>query len=239
MAGKVHLVAQSTGGAGKTFTSVALAQYLISKNAGDVLCLDTDPATPKFVKHAALNVKHIDISSSAMDLDRSRFDDLIEEVTEHNGECVVDSGASNFLPLMSYLITQDVVGVLESCDVELVMHAPLMGGDAFAHTLNGLNMMLSKVPANFVVWENEWRGPVAHDGRDLYQSKAYKDNVDRVLGVVKIMQRQEDLYSGCLREMTSRFLTFSEAEMQFKKMQAQRVRHVRDEIYGQLAAIGL
>lgn len=242
MTARVHLVAMSTGGAGKTFTSVAIAQYMKSKEGANVLCLDTDPATPKFVQHRALDVRRIDITVSGMNIDRSKFDDMIDFIIEHEGECVIDSGASNFLPLMAYMVSQDVIEVLKGAGKEVILHAPLMGGDAFTHTLNGLDTMLRNLNSRVVLWENEWRGLVQAEGKDLYQSKPYRENKDRVIGVVKISRREDDLYTETLRRMTENYLTYQEvfdSTGLFKAMQKQRLKLVQREIFDQLAKLGL
>jgi MinD-like ATPase involved in chromosome partitioning or flagellar assembly len=86
-----NIVLMSKGGVGKSFTAWVLAQFGQSKNY-DLYCADTDPGNPTFAGYNALQVQHFDIANDEMQIDRARFDDLIENIAGHDGYSVIDTG---------------------------------------------------------------------------------------------------------------------------------------------------
>ena len=57
---------------------------------------DTDPGNPTFAGYDAFQVQHFDIANDEMQIDRARFDDLIENITEPHGFSIIDTGSTTF-----------------------------------------------------------------------------------------------------------------------------------------------
>lgn len=239
--GTIHLTLMNKGGVGKSFVSSVLTQYLMEKSGGDVLCADTDPTTPTFSSHKAFKAHHINIMTPDMNIDRETFDDLLDMLISHEGDAVVDNGASSFLPLMAYICQEKVVDFLLDSGKKVVVHAPIVGGQGMRETVNGLALILDKQPAPAVIWENELFGPVVHNGKGVTEMPIYRDNKPRVSGVVRLQQRSADTFGKTLNTLTSNRMTFKEAAQSdlFKTMALQRLIMVQREIYQQLDKIEL
>ena len=176
-----------------------------------------------------------------MTVDKSKFDLLIERILAHEGDCVVDTGATSFLPMMTYLKQNEVIEFLQSTGRRVILHAPLVGGQAMDETVRGLGSILEFKTAEVVVWENEFFGPVIKNGVGFVQSPLYKEYMERVIGIVRIAQRDSDTFGKDLANMTTRRLTFSDAleSSEFMVMSRQRLTMVRRETFHQLDRVGL
>lgn len=236
----VHFILQGKGGVGKSFVAINLAQYLMGLERPLYLG-DTDPTNATFASYNALGAEHINISDANMKVDKSKFDLLIERIMAAEGDCVVDTGASSFLPMMDFLKADQVIEFLQESGRRVVIHAPLVGGQAMIETIRGLQSILDFKTAHVVVWENEFFGPVVMDGQRFAQSKLYKEGKDRILGIVRLAQRDPDTVGKAVAEMTTKRLTFDEAinSAETMIMPRQRLTIVRRETFSQLDAIGL
>jgi len=228
------------GGVGKSLVSTLLAENLINSGA-TVFCADTDPTNPTFSSYPAFGAKHIDIMTPDMNIDRSRFDDLIDLLLTHEGECVLDNGASSFLPMMSYLIQYKVIEFLRESGHDVVVHAVLIGGLGMDETLRMLEVILESQPAPVVVWENELFGPIIKGGKTFGESDLYKMYAERICGIVKIPSHSEDTFGKDMHNLTSNRLTIAEAmnSPSFKTMSRQRLKQFERRIGEQLAATGV
>ena len=112
----IHLVLQGKGGVGKSLVAALLAQYLAQgKAAGQaLLCADTDPVNDTFARYGAFGAQRIKILNADKNIDARAFDGLIESVLAHEGNCVIDNGASTFIPLSAYLRENSVVELLQA-----------------------------------------------------------------------------------------------------------------------------
>jgi len=78
----IHMILTVKGGVGKSFIAAILAQYF----GKDTYLADTDPGNATFSSYKKLGVKHIDILSENMNIDKRRFDELIDTILEFDGE---------------------------------------------------------------------------------------------------------------------------------------------------------
>jgi len=126
---KIHLILQGKGGVGKSFIAATLAQYKASKGQSP-LCIDTDPVNATFHGYKALKVHKLQIMDG--DEIKSRtFDTLVELVATSKNDVIIDNGASSFVPLSHYLISNQVPALLQDMGHELVVHTIITGGPSY------------------------------------------------------------------------------------------------------------
>jgi len=231
----VHFVLQGKGGVGKSFVSAMLAQYVKSKS-DDVLCIDTDPVNATFSSYAAIGAQHLNILNADNNINARAFDTLMDMVLSHDGPVVIDNGASTFVPLSAYIKENAALEVLKDAGKEVVIHTVITGGPAFDTTLVGLKSILEHHDCKVVVWQNEFFGEVARDGKTFTESKLYQANKDRIAGVVTLARRGQDTYGRDIEEMCKAKLTFAEAlaSDKFGNMPKIRLKTVMRDVFDQL-----
>ena len=156
---QVHFILQGKGGVGKTFVSTMFAQY--SKKSGkETLCLDTDPVNASFSGFKGLDVITVDIMTGN-NLDVGKFDSLIETILSTNKDVVIDTGASTFLPLSSYLEDSDAISILMDAGKKVLLHVVLTGGQSQNDSMTGLAGIAKRLgkKAPILIWANEFFGP--------------------------------------------------------------------------------
>jgi nucleoside-triphosphatase THEP1 len=152
----VHLILQGKGGVGKSFIAALLAQYLQERGVA-VHCFDADPVNRTLAGFPALNTTKLDLiesSDKGRRINPRRFDDLVEQVTSQPAEShvIVDTGSSAFVPLLHYVISNEVPTVLSNAGHELVVHTVVTGGQALLDTLHGAAQLVKQLDdARFVV----------------------------------------------------------------------------------------
>ena len=233
---KIHMVLQGKGGVGKSMIAATLAQYKASKGTKP-LCIDTDPVNSTFKGYKALSVHRLDIMQSD-EINTRTFDALVEMIASADGDVIIDSGASSFVPLSSYLIGNQVPALLRDMGHELVVHTVVTGGQAFKDTLMGLTQIAAQFPAEcaFVVWLNPYWGPIEHEGKSFEMMKAYTDNKARVSAIIQIPILKAETYGRDFSEMLRERRTFDEAlaDPALTIMTRQRIKIVKTQIFQQL-----
>ncbi len=231
----------SKGGVGKSLVSSLTAQYLVGKGS-NVYCADTDPLSATFSRYQAIGAKHINILTHSMCINRAKFDDLFEDLIVHQGPCVVDNSASSFIPILSYMFENNVIQYLSSIGRRIIIHAPLVGGEALIDTARCLDYMMRNLDAKVLVWENEYFGPINLHGLGFSESKLFLKNSDRIIGIIKIPGRSSKTFGADLRKMTTDSLTFEQAQSmpgEFQANQRRRLAIFQDDINAQLDQVKL
>jgi cellulose biosynthesis protein BcsQ len=236
----IHIILQGKGGVGKSLVAAFIAQYFGVKNDA-IYCADTDPVNDTFARYKSFGVKRINIMNGDNNINARAFDGLVESLVAHEGVSVIDNGASTFVPLSSYLAENDVIELLQNAGKEVFVHTVLTGGQAIDDTMSGLNALLKAQPAPIVVWENEFFGEVSKDGFKFKDTILYRDNADRIRGIIKIHKRNQDTFGKDMELLVSNKMTFDEAMTSdiFTLMPRQRLRIIQRSIYDQLEHIGL
>jgi hypothetical protein len=233
---KVHMVLQGKGGVGKSFIAAMIAQYKKSKGQSPV-CVDTDPVNATLNGYKKLNVKKLEIMDGD-EINSRHFDSLIEMIATSETDIIVDNGASSFVPLSHYFITNDVPALLNSMGHELIIHTVVTGGQALVDTLGGFGHLVEQYPveANFVVWLNPYWGPIEDSGKGFEQMKAYTANKARVSAIVKIPDLKEETFGRDLSEMLQAKQTFEEAIATESNtiMMRQRLKIIQKQIFDQM-----
>ena len=234
---KVHFVLQGKGGVGKSVTAAFLAQFLGERGGESPTNIDTDPVNATFHGYKALNVKRLQIME-ADEINPRSFDTLIEMIAAAKGDVIVDNGASSFVPLSHFLISNQVPALLAEMGRELVIHTVVTGGQALLDTISGFNQLVSQFPSEalFVVWLNPFWGPIEHEGKGFEQMKAYTTNKGRVSAIIQIPSLKKETYGRDLSDMLQERLTFDQAIAQesLTIMTRQRLKIIKGQVYGQM-----
>jgi len=233
---KIHMVLQGKGGVGKSMIAAAIAQHKISKGQSP-LCIDTDPVNATFEGYKALKVRRLNIMDGD-EINTRNFDVLVELIATAENDVIIDNGASSFVPLSHYLISNQVPALLQDMGHTLVVHTVITGGQALLDTVSGFAQLASQFPAEclFVVWLNPYWGAIEHDGKGFEQMKAYTTNKGRVSAIIKIPTLKEETYGRDFAEMLQERMTFDEALAMesLTIMTRQRLKIVRTQLYGQM-----
>jgi len=233
---KIHMVLQGKGGVGKSMIAAAIAQHKISKGQSP-LCIDTDPVNATFEGYKALKVRRLNIMDGD-EINTRNFDVMVELIATAENDVIIDNGASSFVPLSHYLISNQVPALLQDMGHTLVVHTVITGGQALLDTVSGFAQIASQFPAEclFVVWLNPYWGAIEHDGKGFEQMKAYTSNKGRVSAIIKIPTLKEETYGRDFAEMLQERMTFDEALAMesLTIMTRQRLKIVRTQLYGQM-----
>lgn len=233
---KIHITMQGKGGVGKSFVSATTAQYKHHKEQAP-LCIDTDPINATFHGFKALNVERLDIMEGD-EINPRHFDTLIEKIAASDQDIIIDNGASSFVPLSHYIISNQVPALLQGMGHELIVHSVITGGQALFDTITGFIHLVNQLPEDirFVVWLNPYWGKIEHEGKPFEQLKVYKENKDRVAALINIPDLKEETFGRDLTDMLQQKMTFNEAIdcPERNIMTKQRLKLIRDQLFSQI-----
>jgi len=233
---KIHMVLQGKGGVGKSMIVALLAQYKASIGQSP-LCIDTDPVNATFEGYKALNVRRLHIMDGE-EINTRNFDALVEMIASAEGDVIIDNGASSFVPLSYYLISNEVPTLLQDMGHEFVVHTVVTGGQALLDTVSGFSQLTDQFPSQclFVVWLNPYWGPIEHEGKSFEQLKAYTANKGRVSVIIQIPALKEETYGRDFAEMLQGRRTFDEAlaDSALTIMTRQRLKIVKNQLFARL-----
>lgn len=245
----INFILQGKGGVGKTVVASMLAQYYKDQHR-PLLCIDTDPVNKTFAGWKALDVKSIDIleeREGAKQISPRKFDQIIDMVIQTHqsndqSTIIIDNGASSFIPLSNYLITEGVIDLLTELGIQIRMHSVLTGGQSMLDTLFGFSELCKSFGgrAGIYAWINEFQGPCEHEGQPFENMSVYTDNRESVSGIVKIKQHIQT-FAQALDDMLKQRKTFSEqlTDEKIGYMDRNRVRQIQTDIYSQLEKLGV
>ena len=233
---KIHIILQGKGGVGKSLIASALAQYKMSKGQNP-LCIDTDPVNSTFAGYKALNVHRLEILDGD-EINPRNFDNMIEMIAASKDDVIIDNGASSFVPLSHYLISNEVPALLESMSHELIIHTVITGGQALLDTVSGFAQLITQFPdqALFIIWLNPYWGEIEHEGKTFEKMKAYTANKDKVSAIVQLPTLKEDTFGKDLSDLLQERLTFDEAleSDSLNIMTRQRLKIIKSQIFNQM-----
>ncbi|OQW40144.1 MULTISPECIES: AAA family ATPase [Nitrosomonas] len=230
---KIHMILQGKGGVGKSFIASTLAQHKLAKGK-KLICVDTDPVNATFHGFKKLNVRKINVMSGD-EIDPRKFDDLIELIAKSESDVIIDNGASTFVPMSHYLISNQIPALLPDMGHELVIHTVITGSQALLDTLTGFANLIESFPIDtlFVVWLNPYWGEIEMDGKRFEEMKTYLDNKSRVSAIIRIPNYKADTFGKDLSEILQSKLTFSEAleSKSLPIMVRQRLNIIRKQLF--------
>jgi len=233
---KIHLILQGKGGVGKSFIAATLTQYKTSTGQTP-LCIDTDPVNSTFNGFKSLKVKRLNLLEGD-EINPRHFDFLVEQIAQSNNDIIIDNGASSFVPLSHYLISNAVPALLLAMGHEMIVHTVITGSQALLDTVNGFALLASQFPpeASFIVWLNPYWGPIEHEGRSFEQLKAYTSYKDRVSAIIKIPTWKAETFGRDISDMLQDRLTFDEAIANSNRtiMTRQRLTIAKKQLFEQM-----
>jgi len=169
---KVHMMLQAKGGVGKSTSVALLAQYLQDHVGRPALCLDTDSSNRTFTGWRGLGVKHIDLDVRG-DVDKAKFDLVVEEIAGSDRDVVIDNGAGGFKPVTSYMAANKLGRTLDRMQRVMILHSVVVAGEAYRDTMDGLRFVAGTFKSSPVVaWLNPMFGPVDRIAVDDALAKA-------------------------------------------------------------------
>ena len=235
----VHFILQGKGGIGKTLVSTILAQWLAGKDSDEfpLRCYDTDQENATFSRYKAMAVKHVPVMTDSRNIDPKRFDALMIDLLEQEGNCVVDNGANTFSPLMGYLLENDCFDLLKESGRTVYIHTIVGGGDTLHDTAMGFVSTAKSTDVPLVLWENEHFGLLqSATGKQFHDSATYAEHAGRVVGRVVLTQRNADTFGADIKKMNIARLTAEEvrASDKFNVMEKQRIKVVFRDLFEQL-----
>lgn len=233
---KIHMVLQGKGGVGKSFVATTIAQYKAGKGQTP-LCIDTDPVNATFAGYKSLNVQRLELMQDE-EIHPRKFDYMIELIAPSTNDVVIDNGATSFLPMTTYLISNNVPEVFVELGHQLMVHTVITGSQGLLDTVNGFAQLVThfQKEALFVVWLNPYHGPVEQDGKTFEQMKAYTSNKERVAAIVQIPAFKQETFGVDLSNILKDRMTFDEAlaSPALTIMTRQRLKQVRTQLFAQL-----
>lgn len=238
-----NFILQGKGGVGKSFISSLIAQYYSERRGGieSIVCVDTDPNNATFSSILALDVKHLSLFDRDGKFDPRKFDTLVINMLEsEEKDFVIDNGATSFLPLIEYISENDTFTML-SDKFEIILHVPIVGGQAQKDTINGFIHLVEKWPdIKFVVWINEFQGRIEDiDGNDFEHMDVYKKYKKHIFAMVYITAQNPQTFGKDIEDMMKESLTFYQVMQtpHFNLIAKQRLKMFKDSIFNYLPII--
>jgi len=230
----INMTLQGKGGVGKSFITSTFAQYKYDQNNETPLCIDTDPVNSTFLGFKNLNVRQIKLLEGD-EINPRKFDSLIEMIANSNEDVIIDNGASTFVPLSHYLISNHVPELLNEMGHNIVIHTVITGSQALLDTVNGFKQMAEQFPAqvDFVVWLNPYWGEIQMNGKTFEQMKTYQDYKGRISTIINLPRYKEDTFGRDISDMLKARLTFDQAinAEDNSIMTRQRLKIVRKQLF--------
>jgi len=230
----INMTLQGKGGVGKSFITSTLAQYKYDQTKGTPLCIDTDPVNSTFFGFKDLNVRQIKLLEGD-EINPRKFDTLVELIAESENDVVIDNGASTFVPLSHYLISNHVPALLNEMGHTIVIHTVITGSQALLDTVNGFKQMAVQFPneVKFVVWLNPYWGEIRMNGKSFEEMRTYQDHQDRISAIVNIPKYKEDTFGHDIADMLKARLTFDQAikSNDYSIMARQRLKIVKKQLF--------
>lgn len=237
----IHLFLQGKGGVGKTLFSSFLTQYLLGLS-DNMLGIDTDSVNHTYAQYKAYQVTEYDIYSP----ETSRLDErTIEQMAEYiyastHDNIVVDNGASSFVPLLQYLMSNNIIPLLQEAGHQVYIHTIITGGQGLVDTAGGLETLLSSfsdVP--LVVWLNYRFGDIEQSGKPFHEWEIYKSNTKHLTGIIPVDFPDSQLYQEDLDTMLTGKMTFDEAMTVSKLFSRNRLKQMKEKIFTAIENTGI
>ncbi|MGL5290315.1 MAG: hypothetical protein ACRC9T_00105, partial [Vibrionaceae bacterium] len=150
-------------------------------------------------------------------------------------DVIIDNGASSFIPLSYYLLSNQIPALLKEMGHELVLHTVITGGQALLDTMNGFSQLISQFPTDslFVVWLNPFWGSIELHGKPFEQIKAYTTHQERISAIIALPKLKNETYGEDFAKMLKNHQTFAEALAQstLTIMTRQRLKIIRDQLF--------
>lgn len=237
MKNSVHFVLQGKGGIGKTLISTFIAQYINDRNPGTLKTFDTDQENATLAAYRGLNVTPIDVMNEDRTINRKMFDKMMLDILATDENVVIDNGANTFSPLMSYLMENQFIDLLQDSGKDVYIHSIIGGGDNLKDTVSGFASLAKQTSCPMIVWLNEnasWGGT-----DNFIDSDVFIKNSENVRGIVLLQGRNSDTFGDDIKRMQKARLTLNEImeNPDFNVLERSRLNSVFRDVYKKLDAV--
>lgn len=238
MENSVHFVLQGKGGIGKTLTAAFLGQWIDDRFPGTLECYDTDQENATFADYKAFNVKLVDVMNPDRTINRKKFDTMMLEIFNSTKNIVIDNGANTFSPLMSYLMENSFIDMLQESGKKVYIHTIIGGGDNLKDTTAGFVSLATQTSCPMIVWLNEnasWGTT-----ENFIDSETFAKHSDNVRGVILLQGRNSDTFGDDIRRMNKARVTLKEiqgADKGFTILEISRLSTVIRDVFKKLDAV--
>lgn len=228
-----HCILQTKGGIGKSVAASWLSQYFLDQGRA-VLTIECDQSNRTLSRYAELQTERLDLLDKDEQIDRRRFDALIERLVEdHEPTIVMDNGQASFVPLTRYLVECDALSLVAEAGRRSFVHCVVTGGQLGPSSLSGLEQILGALSesAEIVVWRNAHFGPIDEEAfGTIVEGSGAK------LPEPVHLDRWSKPFEDDVQEMLQSFLTFDEAihRPELGLMTRQRLAMVQRRVFGEL-----
>lgn len=233
----LNISLQGKGGVGKSYISALLMQYIQDKKR-NIVGVDTDPNNATLKSILSLDVMSLELIQDNQ-ISVAKFDDLTMYLLElKDKDVVIDVGATTFLPLVNYLLESDIINLILSNQYNIVLHIPVVGGEAMPDTLNGLEQLIGafKTSCTYIVYANEYFGKLTDkDGKSFEEMEAYIKNKKHIHGLVYLPKNPE-LITLAIQKMKKANATFDGVleDESFNILEKSRIGIVKNDIWTKL-----
>lgn len=216
----VMFVEQSKGGVGKTVVASILAQYL-KETMDEAYFYDTDANNKTFSGFNNLNVESLNVLDQDSLIDQSKFDILLEKLAALEAVSLTDTGSGEFLAIVNYMKTTEVVPILEDAGKEVIFNVPVTFDQSEKDTFVCLSILLENFPtAKFIVWKNEHFGE--DKGNIVFEMLVKK--YPNIIGFISMPKLNEKLNGKDFQQLMFQKMTFDEYIQNPKNMLGNRTR---------------
>ena len=238
--GTVHAMMQGKGGVGKSTCAALLTQYL-QERGRSVLGVDVDPVNHTLAAYKGLPIVSIEIMEND-EVNLKRFDEVMERFLTEENDFVLDTGASSFIPLWNYVISNDALSVLRDAGRRVYVHTIIAGGGAMLETLGNFAAIAETLEdGELIVWLNEYESRVEANGKKFSEMQAFQANESKVAATVLVERRNPQTFGADLRRMITDKMTFAEARngSGYAVMEKQRLSIIWKDLSAQLDRLGI
>ncbi|MDC4147547.1 hypothetical protein [Acinetobacter baumannii] len=235
LAKTVQFVEQSKGGAGKTVVATILGQYLKSKQPATYF-YDTDANNKTFAGFKALEVERLNVLDDDSLVDQSKFDALLEKLANVDDVALTDTGSGEFLAIVNYMTSTEVVPILEDAGKEVIFNVPITFDQSEKDTFTCLTILLQNFPtAKFIIWKNEHHG----EDKGNIDFKQLAKKCTNIIGFVEMPKLNAKLNGLDFQNMLLEKITFDEYITNPNNMIGNRTRmkKLKQHYFDQLDAI--
>jgi len=237
MKNSVHFVLQGKGGIGKTLISTFIGQWINEKEPGTLKSFDTDQENATLAAYKGLNVTAIDVMNEDRTINRKMFDKMMLDILATDENIVIDNGANTFSPLMSYLMENQFIDLLQDSGKNVYIHSIIGGGDNLKDTMSGFASLAKQTSCPMIVWLNEnasWGGT-----DNFIDSDVFVKNSKNVRGIILLQSRNSDTFGDDIKRMQKARLTLNEVmeSPDFNVLERSRLNSVFRDVYKKLDAV--
>lgn len=231
----VDFVLQGKGGCGKTLIASLLAQYG-EESKDQVRCYDADPVNNTLSGVETLCTEVVDLlideETNVIAMDR-----VLSEILSIDANFLIDAGASGFVPLLSYMLRENLFDLLADSGKVVRVHTVIIGGESFVDTISALKDLIQQLPRSVRIyaWLNPFFGPLTNGETDFEESSFWRKEAASVVSGIKLPKlNAAELMT--FRKLTAMHKTFAQAQTDpaFNPVERLRLRRIWQPIRDQI-----